>query len=91
MDRLARSWEGLPMIGWFDRRAAYHALVEADAKALIDQFGEQAYSEARKRQHDAPDIVDVNRPEQARSRAAMAVQGLRIGRQFLRGRRKTVV
>jgi hypothetical protein len=50
------------MIGWFRRRAEYRALIEADAKALIDQFGEQAYSEARERQHDAPDVVDANRP-----------------------------
>ena len=50
------------MIGWFHRRAAYRALIEADAKALIERFGEQAYSEARFRQHDAPDVVDANRP-----------------------------
>ncbi len=30
---------------------------------LIERFGEGTYSEARKRQHDAPDIVDANRPE----------------------------
>ena len=40
------------MIGWFRRRAEYHALIEADAKALIERFGEQAYSEARFRQHN---------------------------------------
>jgi hypothetical protein len=50
------------MIGWFRCRAAYSALIEADAKALIERFGDQAYSEARFRQHDAPDVVDVNRP-----------------------------
>ena len=50
------------MINWFHRRAAYRALIEADAKALIEQFGEQAYSEARFRQHDAPEVVDANRP-----------------------------
>jgi hypothetical protein len=50
------------MIGWFRRRAEYRALIEADAKALIERFGEGAYSEARFRQHDAPDVVDVNRP-----------------------------
>ena len=50
------------MIDWFRRRAEYRALIEADAKALIEQFGEQAYSEARFRQHDAPDVVDANRP-----------------------------
>jgi hypothetical protein len=62
MVRLARGGKGLPMIGWFRRRAEYRALIEADAKALIERFGEQAYSEARFRQHDAPDVVDANRP-----------------------------
>jgi hypothetical protein len=50
------------MFAWFARHAAYPALVEADARALIERFGEQAYSEARFRQHDAPDVVDANRP-----------------------------
>ena len=50
------------MIGWLRRRAEYRALIEADATALIERFGEQAYAEARFRQHDAPDIVDANRP-----------------------------
>ena len=50
------------MFAWIKRRAEYRALVEADAKALIERFGEQAYSEARFRQHDAPDVVDANRP-----------------------------
>jgi hypothetical protein len=50
------------MIGWLRRRAEYRALIEADAKALIERFGEKAYSEARFRQHDAPDVVDANRP-----------------------------
>jgi hypothetical protein len=50
------------MIGWFRRRAEYRALIEADAEALMERFGENAYSEARFRQHDAPDVVDANRP-----------------------------
>ena len=50
------------MIGWFRRRAEYRTLIEADAQALIERFGEQAYSEARFRQHDGPDVVDANRP-----------------------------
>jgi hypothetical protein len=50
------------MFSWFHRRAAYHALIEADAKALIERFGEHAYSEARFRQYDASDVVDANRP-----------------------------
>ena len=50
------------MIGWFRRRTEYRALIETDAKALIERFGEQAYSEARFRQHDGPDVVNANRP-----------------------------
>jgi hypothetical protein len=42
------------------RRVAYRALIEADATALIERFGELAYSEARFRQHD--EVVDANRP-----------------------------
>ena len=38
MGRLAHGWEGLPMIGWFRRRAEYRALIEADAKALIERL-----------------------------------------------------
>jgi hypothetical protein len=30
------------MIGWFRRRAEYRALIEADAKALMERFGESA-------------------------------------------------
>jgi hypothetical protein len=59
---LAHGWEDLPVIGWLRRRAAYRALIESDAKVLIERFGEAAYSEARFRQHDAPDVVDANRP-----------------------------
>jgi hypothetical protein len=43
-----------PMFNWFHRRAEYRALIEADAKALIEKFGEQAYAEARERQHFPP-------------------------------------
>jgi hypothetical protein len=62
------------MIGWFRRRAAYRALIEADAKALIERFGEQAYSEARFRQHD--DIVDANRPAGHWERVKEAIRRL---------------
>jgi hypothetical protein len=50
------------LLSFFGRRAAYRALIEADAQALIERFGEQAYSEARFRQHGAPDVFDANRP-----------------------------
>jgi hypothetical protein len=50
------------MFAWFHRRAATRAILEADAKALIERFGEQASSEARFRQHGVPDVVDANRP-----------------------------
>jgi hypothetical protein len=62
------------MIGWFRRRAEYRALIEADAKALIERFGEHAYSEARFRQHDAPDIVDANRPASHWERVKEAIR-----------------
>ena len=32
------------MIGWLRRRAEYRTLIETDAKALIERFGEEAYS-----------------------------------------------
>ena len=80
MDRLAGSWEGLPMIGWFRRRAEYRALIEADAKALIEQFGEEAYSEARLRQHDAPGILDANRPVGHWERVKEAIRRIEAGR-----------
>ena len=67
------------MSNWHSRRAAYRVIVEADAKALIERFGDQAYSEARKRQHAAPDIVDVNRPEYHWERVKVAIR--RIERQ----------
>ncbi len=50
------------MIGWLHRHAEYRSLIKLDATALIEQFHDQAYSEARIRQHDAPDIVDAKRP-----------------------------
>jgi hypothetical protein len=72
MAGLAHSWEGLPIIGWFRRRAAYRALIEADAKALIERFGENAYSEARFRQHD--EILDANRPAHHWERVKEAIR-----------------
>jgi hypothetical protein len=62
------------MIKWFHRRAEYRALVETDAKVLIERFGEQAYSEARFRQHDAPDVVDANRPDGHWERVKEAIE-----------------
>ena len=48
------------MFAWIKRRAAYRAIIEADAKTLIEQFGEIAYLEARFRHHE--EIVDASRP-----------------------------
>ena len=62
------------MIGWFRHRAEYRALIEADAKALMERFGESAYSEARFRQHDAPDVVDANRPADHWERVKEAIR-----------------
>ncbi len=66
------------MIGWLRRRAAYRALIEADAKALIERFGEHAYSEARERQHD--ETVDANRPEHHWERVKEAIWRIEAGR-----------
>jgi hypothetical protein len=37
--------------GWFRRRRDARALIESDAQALIERVGEDAYLEARLRQH----------------------------------------
>jgi hypothetical protein len=66
------------MIGWFRRRAEYRALIEADAKALIERFGEQAYSEARERQHD--EVVDANRPAGHWERVKKEIWRIEAGR-----------
>ncbi len=58
----------------FRRRAAYRTLIEADAKALIERLGEQAYFEARFRQHDAPEVVDASRPEHHWERVKEAIR-----------------
>jgi hypothetical protein len=69
------------MIGWFRHRAEYRALIEADAKALIDQFGEQAYSEARERQHFPPvGDDDANRPEHHWERVKEAIRRIDAGK-----------
>ncbi len=60
------------MLTWFRRRAEYRALIEFDARALIERFGEQACSEARVRQHD--EIVDANRPEHHWERVKEAIR-----------------
>jgi len=45
------------------RRRDARALIESDAQALIERFGEDAYLEARLRQHDTDAaIIDGNRP-----------------------------
>jgi hypothetical protein len=67
------------MSNWYRRRAAYLVIVEADAKALIERFGDQAYSEARKRQQHLLDGDYVNRPEYHWERVKLAIR--RIERQ----------
>ncbi len=62
------------MFDWLRRRREFHALIEADARALIERFGEQAYTEARFRQHDAPDVVDANRPTGHWERVKQAIR-----------------
>lgn len=50
------------MIVWLRKRREYRALVERDAENMIARFGEDAYLEARLRQHDANRVIDGNRP-----------------------------
>lgn len=49
------------MFGWLARRKAYDEAVHADARAMIDHYGEQAFFEARLRQHET-DTIDNDRP-----------------------------
>ena len=49
------------MLNWLRRRAASRALIESDARDLIERYGANAYGEARLRQHEAPQVVDANR------------------------------
>jgi hypothetical protein len=48
--------------------------------AGVERFGEQAYSEARFRQHDAPDVVDANRAAGHWERAKEAIRRIVAGR-----------
>jgi hypothetical protein len=51
------------VFNWPRQRNADDRLVQSDAQALIDQFGEGAYFEARLRQHDDEvRVIDGNRP-----------------------------
>ncbi|TLG77815.1 hypothetical protein [Methylocystis sp. B8] len=50
------------MLNWLRRRSISRALVESDAHALIERFGEDAYLEARLRQHNDERVIDGNRP-----------------------------
>jgi hypothetical protein len=70
---------GLPKFAWFHRRAEYRALIETDTKALIDRLGEQAYSEARERQHFPPFDEDANRTEHHWERAKEAIRRMEAG------------
>jgi hypothetical protein len=47
---------------WLRQRNASDPLVESDARALIERFGEDAYLEARLRQHNDEQVIDGNRP-----------------------------
>ena len=50
------------MFNWLRRRKVLRELIESDARALIERFGDDAYFEARVRQRNALHIVDGNRP-----------------------------
>jgi len=52
------------MWAWIRRRRTERELVERDARALLQRFGDDAYGEARMRAHGAMyGEVDGNRPE----------------------------
>jgi hypothetical protein len=53
------------MLAFWKRRREQAALVKADAAAMIAQFGERAYAEARLRTHERFDgsVIDGNRSE----------------------------
>ena len=44
------------------RRNIAHALVESDARALFERFGEDACWEARLRHNEAADMIECNLP-----------------------------
>jgi hypothetical protein len=64
----------MPMFAWFLRRSEYRVLIEADAKALMARFGDQAYSEARERQRVPPVGDDVRRPTHLWERVKEAIR-----------------
>ena len=50
------------MFDWLRRRREVHALVDSDAQALIERFGNGAYLEAHIRQREAKRAIGGNRP-----------------------------
>ena len=50
------------MLNCLRRRTISRALVESDARALIERFGDDAYLEALLRRYDASRVIDANRP-----------------------------
>jgi len=64
----------MPMFAWFLRRSEYPALIEADAKALMARFGDQAYFEARERRRVPPVGDDARRPANLWERVKEAIR-----------------
>ncbi|MBM3578209.1 MAG: hypothetical protein FJX40_11230 [Alphaproteobacteria bacterium] len=62
------------MLNWLRRRTISRALVESDARALIERFGDDAYLEARLREHDEARVIDGNRPPGHWARVKEAVR-----------------
>ncbi|MDP3553057.1 hypothetical protein [Methylocystis sp.] len=50
------------MFKWLRRRSAIDPFVESDARTFIERYGDDAYLEARLRQHGDASIVEGNRP-----------------------------
>ena len=52
--------KGLEMLSWLPRRRARIEGIDAEAEALIHDFREEAYSEARRREHEASSDAIAN-------------------------------
>ena len=50
------------MFNWLRRRKVLRELIESNARALIERFGDAGYVQARLRQHDALQVIDGYRP-----------------------------
>lgn len=66
------------MFSWLRRGNSPDPLVESDARAMIERFGEDAYLEARLRQHDDVKVIDGNRPAGHWQRVKEAIRKMQL-------------